>query len=188
MSLDQREQLILDHMPLVARIARKIARGLPPCYDLDDLIQWGMVGLLQAAEKFDERAFSRPRFTTRIPFGAFARKRIRGEILEQCRKRKWKEETRPQANLSILRSTVLNPELTAGQATEDRLIRRAIEMLPVREALVIKLHYYGDTPIKLIAGMPGLEVVPSRVSQLHRTALGRLSENHALDPFKGNGT
>jgi RNA polymerase sigma factor (sigma-70 family) len=184
----ERESLIIAHMPLVARIASKIKRRRPPCYDLVDLISMGTIGLIQAADKFDELSFSRPGFATRIPFGAFARKRIKGEILEHCRKRRWEEETRPEVNLSNVRSAVLNPELQAGQVTEDRLIRRAIEMLPVREALVIKFHYYGDTPIKLIACMPGLEVVPSRVSQLHRSALGRLRESHDLDPFKGNGT
>lgn len=203
MTAAQRETLILDHMPLVRRIAGKIKRRLPPCYDLVDLISMGTVGLIQAADKFNELAFSRPGFTTKIPFGAFARKRIQGEILEHCRKRRWEEETRPPIDLSAPKDarnidgstgtardgqrpechdTRPNAEQRSGHQAALRLISRAIAMLPDREKLVIELHYHAEKPIRAIA--PGLHVVPSRVSQIHRSGLAHLKANSTLWPLK----
>ncbi len=72
--------LILDYVPLVRAIARRIHGSLPPHsgVELNDLIQAGHVGLVDAGRSF--------RKESRVPFPAFARYRIRGEILDSLRK------------------------------------------------------------------------------------------------------
>src|SRR5580704_19593434 len=50
---DEREQLILDHLPQVRLIARRIHDRLPESVSLDDLVSTGIVGLLSAIDRFD---------------------------------------------------------------------------------------------------------------------------------------
>jgi RNA polymerase sigma factor (sigma-70 family) len=147
---EHRDQLILDHMPLVARIAGKIKRKLPPCYDLCDLISMGTIGLIQALPSLTSGLFPAQ---ASPPKSRSARLRIKGAILDNCRKRKWEEETRPEVNLWNVRATGVSAESLSDQASAVRLIQRATNLLPEREALVIELHYRGDISIKAIASM-----------------------------------
>jgi RNA polymerase sigma factor for flagellar operon FliA len=72
-----REQRILAHAGLAKRIALRMAGRLPASVDLDDLIGAGLLGLLDAVDRFEEdRA---------IPFEAYARTRIQGAILDALR-------------------------------------------------------------------------------------------------------
>lgn len=80
-SLSIREQLILEHMPLVRLVARVIAKRLPQHIEMDDLISAGTVGLLEAAERFEQSKHAQ--------FGTFAQFRIRGAILDSLRSLDW---------------------------------------------------------------------------------------------------
>lgn len=72
-----REQRILAHAGLAKRMALRMAGRLPASVDLDDLIGAGLLGLLDAVDRFEEdRA---------IPFEAYARTRIQGAILDALR-------------------------------------------------------------------------------------------------------
>jgi RNA polymerase sigma factor (sigma-70 family) len=68
-------------MHLVPPIARKVARRLPPVYDLEDLIATGYAALLSIAVRY------RPEAHGGTPFSAYARKRILGAILDAVRVR-----------------------------------------------------------------------------------------------------
>jgi RNA polymerase sigma factor for flagellar operon FliA len=53
-----RGSLAVKHLPLVKFVARKMSRSLPAHMDLDDLVSWGSIGLLDAIDKFDPPARS----------------------------------------------------------------------------------------------------------------------------------
>ena len=75
------EDLVTQHVSLVKRIAHHLAARLPSSVDIDDLMQSGMVGLLEAAGNFDpERGAS---------FETYAGIRIRGAMLDDIRKHDW---------------------------------------------------------------------------------------------------
>ncbi len=76
------EAQILEHTSLVARIARQLARRMPPNIEVDDLIQAGMVGLLEAAQRYEASGSA--------SFETYARFRIRGAILDFARKIDWR--------------------------------------------------------------------------------------------------
>lgn len=78
---DDRDDLVKAYMPLVQRIAGKIHRRLPPGTDIESLISAGVIGLLEANERYDP--------TRGVPFGVFARYRIFGEIMEYLRDLDW---------------------------------------------------------------------------------------------------
>ncbi|MDH3752163.1 MAG: sigma-70 family RNA polymerase sigma factor, partial [Gammaproteobacteria bacterium] len=75
------EQLIVLHVDLVTRIARHLAARLPSTVDIDDLMQSGMVGLLEAASNFDP--------SRGACFATYAGIRIRGSMLDDIRKHDW---------------------------------------------------------------------------------------------------
>lgn len=75
------ERLVLDHMDLVTRIAQQMLRRMPGHVELDDLIQAGMVGLLEAGLRFVR--------SETCSFTTFARHRIRGAMLDSLRKSDW---------------------------------------------------------------------------------------------------
>lgn len=75
------EDLIVQNIELVKRIARHLAARLPSTVDVDDLMQSGMVGLLEAARNFDA--------SRGASFETYAGIRIRGSMLDDIRKHDW---------------------------------------------------------------------------------------------------
>ncbi len=77
----QADQLVRQHAPLVRRIAYHLMGRLPPSVDVGDLVQAGMMGLLEAARNFaTDRSAS---------FETYAGIRIRGAMLDELRRTDW---------------------------------------------------------------------------------------------------
>ncbi len=74
-------QLVTDYAPLVKRIAYHLMTRLPPTVQVDDLIQSGMIGLLEAARNYDA--------SQGASFETYAGIRIRGAMLDEIRKGDW---------------------------------------------------------------------------------------------------
>lgn len=72
-----REQLILQHLPLVHHVIGRLAIGLPAIVDREDLVAHGVIGLIQAIDRFDP--------TQGVPFGPWASIRIRGAVIDALR-------------------------------------------------------------------------------------------------------
>jgi RNA polymerase sigma factor for flagellar operon FliA len=81
LSEDEQEQLVLDNMDEVKRVARSILRRLPASVQLDDLIQAGSLGLIDAARRFGP--------SRNLPFRQYARIRITGAIFDSLRELDW---------------------------------------------------------------------------------------------------
>jgi len=76
-----KEEIIIEYAPLVRYVAQKIASRLPPNIELDDMISCGVIGLMDAIEKFDP--------TRDNKFKTYAEFRIRGSILDELRSQDW---------------------------------------------------------------------------------------------------
>jgi RNA polymerase sigma factor for flagellar operon FliA len=81
LSPDLREQLILEHLPQVKLIARRIHERLPVSVSLDDLISTGVVGLIAAIDRYDSRHD--------VKLKTYAEYKIRGAILDSLRGLDW---------------------------------------------------------------------------------------------------
>jgi RNA polymerase sigma factor for flagellar operon FliA len=75
------EELITKYLPLVRFVAEKIHRRLPPGVDLESLVHSGVVGLLEALDRFDPKRG--------VEFEVFARYRIQGEVMQCLRSLDW---------------------------------------------------------------------------------------------------
>ncbi|BBI70774.2 hypothetical protein HAALTHF_07270n [Vreelandella aquamarina] len=77
----KQSELLTQYMPLVRRQALTLQVRLPASIELDDLIQAGMVGLLEALGRFDAAQGA--------TFATFASQRIRGAMMDELRTRDW---------------------------------------------------------------------------------------------------
>jgi RNA polymerase sigma factor for flagellar operon FliA len=76
-----REKLIMEYLPLVKYVVGRMAVTLPPTVDADDLMGYGVMGLIAAIERFNpDRGFK---------FETFAVSRIRGAIIDELRSQDW---------------------------------------------------------------------------------------------------
>lgn len=81
LSEDEQEKLVLSHLEDVRQVARSIVRRLPVSVQLDDLIQAGSIGLIDAARRFGAHR--------NLPFRQYARIRITGAIFDSLRELDW---------------------------------------------------------------------------------------------------
>src|SRR5512137_2326459 len=79
--VEQREMLILEHLPQIKYIAQRISTKLPSHVELNDLVGAGVLGLLDAIEKFDP--------SRGVKFKTYAELRIKGAILDSLRNLDW---------------------------------------------------------------------------------------------------
>jgi RNA polymerase sigma factor for flagellar operon FliA len=78
---DAREMLVLHYSPLVKYVASRVATGLPASVDQADLVSDGMIGLMDAIEKFQPER--------QIKFETYAMQRIKGAIIDALRQLDW---------------------------------------------------------------------------------------------------
>lgn len=76
-----RENFILEYAPLVKYVAGRVAVSTPPNIEFEDLVSYGILGLIDAIEKFDP--------SQGIEFKAYATTRIKGSILDELRHMDW---------------------------------------------------------------------------------------------------
>src|SRR4051812_30738303 len=81
LTTQQKDKLIMEFAPLIKFIAQKIAVRLPSNIELDDLISSGVIGLMDAIEKYDPSRDNK--------FKTYAEFRVRGAILDELRAQDW---------------------------------------------------------------------------------------------------
>jgi len=79
--LARRDRVVLEHLPLVKAIAIRVHENLPVHVDLDDLVHAGILGLFDAANKYNPEK--------QVVFSSYAKHRIKGAILDSLRQLDW---------------------------------------------------------------------------------------------------
>jgi RNA polymerase sigma factor for flagellar operon FliA len=114
-----RDQLIMDYAPLIRFVAQRIAARLPSNIDLDDLISAGVIGLMDAIEKYDP--------TRDNKFKTYAEFRIRGAILDELRSQDWVPRSVRDKAKKIER-TYSELEQRFGRTVDDQEMSEAMGM------------------------------------------------------------
>ena len=123
---EERERLILEHLPQVRLIARRIHERLPESVSLDDLVSCGTVGLIGAIDHFDA--------SHNVKLKTYAEYKIRGAILDSLRGLDWAPRQQRKKSKQIE---------TAIQAVEQRVHRLPTED-EVAAQLNLSLEEYHD--------------------------------------------
>ncbi len=112
-----RDQLIMDYAPLIRFVAQRIASRLPSSIDIDDLISAGVIGLMDAIEKYDPSRDNK--------FKTYAEFRIRGAILDELRSQDWVPRSVRDKAKKIER-TYAELEQRFGRAVSDQELSDAL--------------------------------------------------------------
>ena len=115
----KQSELLTQYMPLVRRQALTLQVRLPASIELDDLIQAGMVGLLEALGRFDAAQGA--------TFATFASQRIRGAMMDELRTRDWLPRS-VRRSARAVDDAVRRLEQQLGRPPEEGEIARALEM------------------------------------------------------------
>lgn len=104
------EDRVAEHMPLVRRLAYHLVSRLPASIQADDLIQVGLIGLMEAARNFDPSAGAQ--------FETFASQRIRGAMLDELRSADWLPR-QARRNMRDIEATLRKLEHRHGRAPSE---------------------------------------------------------------------
>lgn len=116
-SAEIREKLILEYAPLVKLVAGRLSMYLGYNVEYEDLVSYGIFGLIDAIDKFD--------YMKEIKFETYASLRIRGSILDQIRKMDWIPRTIRQKQKKI-DSVIKDIELNTGRSATDEEIAKGL--------------------------------------------------------------
>ncbi len=116
-SADAREKIILEYAPLVKVVAGRLSMYLGYNVEYEDLVSYGIFGLIDAIDKFD--SFKEVKFET------YASLRIRGAILDQIRKMDWIPRTIRQKQKKI-EGVIREIEQETGHAASDEEIAKRL--------------------------------------------------------------
>jgi len=126
---DAREELIMKCLPMVKSLARRFAVYTYSCSDADDLISAGIIGLLDALEKYD------PAMQTN--FRTYARYRIRGAILDEIRSLQWTPRSIQEKIQSLKKAyTHLEQSLSRPPTEEEVAYVLSMDLHEFRRMLV----------------------------------------------------
>ena len=114
---EERGKLILHYAPLIRYVAGRLAMRLPPHISIDDLISSGVMGLIDAIEKFDP--------TKKIRFKTYAEFRIRGAMLDELRSLDWVPRSIRKKSTELAK-TYQRLEKEFGRPAEDREVAEAM--------------------------------------------------------------
>jgi RNA polymerase sigma factor FliA len=126
---------VVASLPFVEQLARRVAATMPHSIDIGDLVQDGVIGLIDAAHRFDE--------ARGIKFETFAERRIRGAMIDALRKDAWPRGVRRQrrelesAREELRRELGSEPslaDLAAKMGTDEKRLGRTIVRINAIEA------------------------------------------------------
>ena len=115
----ERDLLLMEHLPTVRYLARRIHERLPQHVDLDDLISAGVVGLIDAFSKFDH--------TKKVQFKSYAQFRIRGAILDSLRTLDWSPRELRRKGRAV-EEAVRSVTQKVGRAPSEQEIAREMDL------------------------------------------------------------
>jgi RNA polymerase sigma factor for flagellar operon FliA len=106
-----RDQLISEYLPYVKRIVHRIAVHLPSTIDIDDLMNVGVIGLIQAVDRYDPKRDNK--------FMTYAVFRIKGAVLSELRSRDFLSRSN-RRKIRDLENTYLKLEQKLGREVDDQ--------------------------------------------------------------------
>ncbi|MCV6604287.1 MAG: RNA polymerase sigma factor FliA, partial [Porticoccaceae bacterium] len=177
----QQEQLLQQHLPLVRRIAHHLMARMPAEVDVNDLIQVGMIGLLEASKNYAA--------SQGASFQTYASIRIRGAMLDELRRSDWTPRS-VQRKARQLASATREVEAQHGRNASDTEVARHMGIGideyhgMLRDTAACRVTGFDDQPL-------GTDVAVDEASPLQQlqntgfkeslaTAIGQLPEREKL--------
>jgi RNA polymerase sigma factor FliA len=179
-SAGERDRLIAEHVEIARRISLRIARSCPDWISRDDIVAAGMLGLAEAADRYDE--------TRAEPFLSFAEKRIRGAVIDELRRgdvmpRRMRRKARQIGDV------IQKLEQQHGEATDEQIAEKLgvtvedyrTNLEQIVHVTVGALEMDDDTIMPTgDESSPELNLAHRRATQRIRDALAQLDQRDLL--------
>ena len=163
-----KDQQIAHYMPLVRRIAYLLMARLPASVDVDDLIQNGLIGLLDALERFEEGLGAQ--------FETYAVQRIRGAMLDGLRENDWMPRS-VRREMRRVEEAIRTLEHERGRAPSEKELADALGLsLADYQKLLLDARGHQLVYIEDITEGSGDDYLERHVSETSRDPLGLLEE------------
>jgi RNA polymerase sigma factor FliA len=111
--------LLTEHMPLVKRLAHQMKAKLPPSVEVDDLVQAGMMGLLDAINRYEENHGAQ--------FETYAVLRIRGAMLDELRSSDWMPRS-TRANMRKVEQAMATLQQQLGRPPSESEVAKSLKL------------------------------------------------------------
>src|SRR4051812_21002070 len=171
---------VVAGIPFVEQLARRVAATMPHSIDIGDLVQDGVIGLIDAAQRFDE--------ARGIKFETFAERRVRGAMIDALRKDAWPRGVRRQrreleaAREELRRANGCEPslaDLAAKMGSDEKRLGRTIVRIHAIEQtspMANNDHLGGSSlPAALIPSEPERPDVAYERSEVKRCVLDAIA-------------
>lgn len=116
---DNKDALVDQHASLVKKLAYQLKAKLPPSVELDDLIQAGMMGLLDAMNKYEDGHGAQ--------FETYAAQRIRGSMLDELRSADWLPRS-IRKNMREVETAITHLEQQLGRAPSEHEVAKGLSL------------------------------------------------------------
>ena len=181
---EMREQIIIEYAPLVKIVAGRLSMYLGGNVEYEDLVSYGVFGLIDAIDKFDTNKD--------VKFETYASLRIRGSILDQIRKMDWIPRTVRQRQRKI-DEAIKSLEARTGKTPTDEMLAEELgvsgeELLSWQSQLkvtnVVSLNEFvesGNEPVMDAKGnfrfaQPGEVIAETELKRMLKDAMQLLTE------------
>ena len=151
---DQRERIAAG-LPFVESLARRVASSMPHSIELGDLVQDGMLGLIDAACRFDE--------ARGIKFETFAERRVRGAMIDALRRDAWPRGVRRQRRELEAAREQLRRELGAEPSLADLAARVGSDEARLGRTIVRINTIESTSPLSAGENVDGASLPPALV-------------------------
>ncbi len=141
LSRSEQTDLLTQHAPLVRRLALQLIAKLPANVDLDDLIQAGMLGLLDASSRYQDDQGAK--------FETYASQRIRGAMMDELRANDWVPRGLRQSSRAVAKAVHVSEQKLGRSPTEGEIAQELQLSLQAYQHLLQEIHgcqlvYYDD--------------------------------------------
>ena len=167
-STEERERLILEHLPQVRLIARRIQERLPENIAIEDLISAGVIGLIAAIDNFD------PRHNVKLK--TYAEYKIRGAILDSLRGLDWAPRQKRRRAKQIEAAIAAAEQLLQRSPSEDEIAAQLGIPLDEYHDWLVEIRGLNLASLEHVAGEQGkdlLQYIPDTDANLPSALLER---------------
>ncbi len=161
-SKELHEELLCRYQPVVRHIAEHMLRRLPRSVDLDDLVQEGLFGLMDAIERYDpDRGYK---------FKTYAGRRVQGAMIDALRRLDWAPRLQRQRSVKMAAARAEFVEVHGREPSDEELAEiLGIPLAAVRRGMPKQMMSVSDRPQQL--------------SETHENPLDGLAESRETDPL-----
>jgi len=179
------DELVLQHATLVKRIAYHLKARLPDSVQVDDLIQAGMIGLIEAGRNYDSGQGAR--------FETYAGIRIRGSMLDELRKNDWAPKSVHKKARDLAEAIKIIEGKTGRDARDQEIadeldidLEEYYQILQDSNSCIVSMDQYGMDKEDFLPGLadnssdPGQLLVKERFKESLSVAISGLPDRERI--------